>query len=152
VELILSIGNTFAMLPLSILIAVIFLLLSTIHFYWAMGGKWGMGAVVPITETGNKTFTPSALASVVVGVGLLLFGLIQFGLTTTFFNTIDFRIFKYSNFFIALIFLVRAIGDFKYAGFFKKIKGTSFAKNDSRFYSPLCLFLSCSTSWLAFQF
>jgi hypothetical protein len=140
------------MLFLSIFIAIIFFALSGIHFYWVAGGKWGVDVAIPITVAGNKTFTPSSLASTVVAAGLLLFGLIQFGLTTTIFNTIDFRIFKYSNFFIALIFLVRAIGDFKYAGFFKKIKGTSFAKNDSRFYSPLCLFLSCSTSWLAFQF
>jgi hypothetical protein len=140
------------MLLLSILLTLIFFTLSSIHFYWAAGGKWGMGAVVPITETGNKTFTPSSLASIVVGVGLLLFGLIQFGITTTIFSAIDFWVFKYGNFFIAFVFLARAIGDFKYAGFFKKVKGTPFAKNDSRFYSPLCLFLSVSTSWLAFQF
>jgi Protein of unknown function (DUF3995) len=87
-----------------------------------------------------------------VGVGLLLFGLIQLGITTTIFSAIDFWVFRYGNFFIAFVFLARAIGDFKYAGFFKKVKGTPFAKNDSRFYSPLCLFLSVSTSWLAFQF
>ena len=42
----------------------------------------------------------------------------------------------------ALVFLLRAIGDFKYVGIFKTIKHSTFAQNDSKWYSPLCLFLS----------
>ena len=48
----------------------------------------------------------------------------------------------YGNFAIGIVFLIRAIGDFKYVGFFKKVKGSLFAENDSRYYSPLCLVVS----------
>ncbi|KRE83053.1 hypothetical protein ASG89_13045 [Paenibacillus sp. Soil766] len=47
--------------------------------------------------------------------------------------------------YVSATFLVlRAIGDFKYLGFFKKVKHTSFSYYDTRFYSPLCLFLAIS--------
>jgi hypothetical protein len=40
---------------------------------------------------------------------------------------------------IVLTFLIRAIGDFNYVGFFKKQKKTIFGKADTKFYTPLCL-------------
>jgi len=43
---------------------------------------------------------------------------------------------------ITTIFLIRAIGEFKYIGFFKKIKTTTFGQMDTKFYSPLCLIIS----------
>ena len=139
------------MLILSILIATIFFSLSAIHFYWATGGKRGMDVAVPTKSTGEKMLSPSVTACIIVAVGLLLMGLLQLRNILSFLNAIDARIFRYGNFVISFIFLARAIGDFKYAGFFKKVMDTSFAKNDSKFYSPLCLFLSISTGWLAFH-
>nr|WP_254844256.1 DUF3995 domain-containing protein [Leptospira santarosai] len=46
------------------------------------------------------------------------------------------------NVLLSAMFLFRAIGDFRLVGFFKKIRGTKFAKNDTAFFSPLCLLLS----------
>jgi hypothetical protein len=46
---------------------------------------------------------------------------------------------RYGSWFIPVVFLLRAVGEFRYVGFFKKIKNTSFAKMDSQYYSPLCL-------------
>jgi Protein of unknown function (DUF3995) len=43
---------------------------------------------------------------------------------------------------ISLLFFLRAIGDFRYVGFFKKVKQTVFARLDSKYYSPLCLFIA----------
>lgn len=45
---------------------------------------------------------------------------------------------------LALIFAVRAIGDFRYVGFFKHIRGSRFARMDTMCYSPLCAALSLS--------
>lgn len=47
----------------------------------------------------------------------------------------------YGLYVVASIFLIRAIGDFNYVGFFKKVKATEFAINDTKYFSPLCLFL-----------
>jgi hypothetical protein len=51
---------------------------------------------------------------------------------------------KWSCIVFAAVFFARTVGDFKYVGLFKKIKGTHFSKYDTWFYSPLCLFLSLS--------
>ncbi|WP_367946795.1 DUF3995 domain-containing protein [Leptospira santarosai] len=50
--------------------------------------------------------------------------------------------FSIRNVLLSAMFLFRAIGDFRLVGFFKKIRGTKFAKNDTAFFSPLCLLLS----------
>ncbi len=48
-------------------------------------------------------------------------------------------ILAYAGWAISAIFILRAIGDFKYVGFFKSVTGTEFASLDTMFYSPLCL-------------
>jgi hypothetical protein len=128
-------------------LAIVFFVLSGIHIYWAMGGKWGMNAAVPTKATGDTVFSPSVLATVVVAFGLFAMGMIQF----SFIDIISYSIFRFVEFAIALIFFVRAIGDFKYVGFFKKITSTTFAQNDTKFYSPLCLVISMTAGWIAFH-
>lgn len=66
-----------------------------------------------------------------------------------FVNT-PFPVIRYATFAIGIVFIVRFIGDFKWVGIFKKVKGTSFAKNDTLYYAPLCLFLSISSFVLFF--
>ena len=43
---------------------------------------------------------------------------------------------------MALLLLLRAIGDFHLVGFFKTVRGSRFAWLDSSLYSPLCLALA----------
>lgn len=45
------------------------------------------------------------------------------------------------KFFFGLVFLQRAIGDFKYIGFFKKFKHSNFSRLDRLVSSPLCLLI-----------
>ena len=51
-------------------------------------------------------------------------------------------IFEYGRIIIPGLFVLRSIGDFKYAGLFKKIKNTEFAKMDTKFFTPLCLLIT----------
>ena len=43
---------------------------------------------------------------------------------------------------LAAIFVLRALGDFQYVGFSKRIRGTQFAHWDDRIFSPLCLLIA----------
>ncbi len=43
---------------------------------------------------------------------------------------------------LALLFVLRAIGDLRLIGFFKKVRGSRFAWLDSTVYSPLCVLLA----------
>ncbi|WP_416358549.1 DUF3995 domain-containing protein [Aquimarina spinulae] len=38
-------------------------------------------------------------------------------------------------------FYTQSFGDFKYVGFFKRIKQTKFGRLDTMFFSPLCLII-----------
>ena len=51
---------------------------------------------------------------------------------------------------VGIVLLARAVGDFRYVGFFKRIHGTGFAIMDTRLYSPLCLLLGLATLWSVF--
>ena len=121
---------------------IIFLLLSGIHFYWAMGGRWGSLNAVPTNgKTGEAIFKPSVMATLVVAFGLLTLAFITFS-NMHIFSLVSPQYLKVLNALIALLFLLRAVGDFRFVGFFKKVKNTSFAHYDKFYFTPLCLIIS----------
>ena len=125
----------------ALLLFLIFLLLSSIHFYWALGGRWGSEAVIPVKDSNVKALMSGPLPTLIVAFGLLAFGffiLIKSGLINI---SLPLWLEKSGLWIIAGIFILRAIGEFKYVGFFKKIKLTKFGQNDTKYYSPLCLLI-----------
>jgi Protein of unknown function (DUF3995) len=122
---------------LQILNTIIFLTIAGFHFYWAFGGKFGSQAVVPAIE-GKSVFQPPVLATIIVALAMLVGAFLSWTPN----GKTDDKTLIYGNLAIGIVFFIRAIGDFKYVGFFKKVKGTLFAENDSRYYSPLCLVVS----------
>jgi len=52
---------------------------------------------------------------------------------------------------LALLLLLRAIGDFRLVGFFKTVRGSRFAWLDSALYSPLCLALALGVFLVAWK-
>jgi hypothetical protein len=124
---------------ISIFLFLIFLFLSLIHIWWGFGGEWGKDAAIPTKNHNIKIMSPGSLPTFIIALGLLALG--AFILVKAKFLNISIPPFfdKYGLWIIAIIFLLRTIGEFKYVGFFKKIKQTKFAKNDTKYYSPLCL-------------
>jgi Protein of unknown function (DUF3995) len=126
---------------------VIFLALSGLHIYWGFSSLFGkkdinMSAVVPEIN-GKAAFKPSTFATFIVAIWLLGFAKLSgFNLIPSISFQYFSSIIPWGNLAIAIIFLVRAVGDFKMVGFFKKIKNTKFAKNDTKYYSPLCILIS----------
>lgn len=138
------------MIIITFILFLIFMTLSALHFYWGFGGKWGSRAVVPTKENGIPVFVPRTISTFVVAVGLLCFGL--FYLINYGFIEMSFPIWldKTGFWIIASIFILRAIGDFNYVGFFKKHKRSKFAINDTKYYSPLCSLIGILTLVLEF--
>lgn len=125
---------------IAIILFLIFLFISSIHFYWAFGGNWGSDVVLPTKDDNNtKVLNPSILPTLIVALGLLGFGLLILVMSGLIAVDIPQWLSNYGLWIIASIFTLRAIGDFKYVGFFKKIKLTKFGENDTKYYSPLCL-------------
>lgn len=50
---------------------------------------------------------------------------------------------------LVAVFGLRAIGDFRYLGFFKRVTGTRFARADTLVYSPLCAVLAVMAATVA---
>ncbi|RMZ59992.1 DUF3995 domain-containing protein [Chryseobacterium nematophagum] len=121
-----------------IVLSLIFFCIGGIHMYWAFGGNWGKQQAVPTTIQGVPLFVPNFLSCFGVGIILLSFILLMNNENLGFISP---KVSIYSKAIVAIIFLMRAIGDFKYVGFFKKIKGTEFARLDGNYYTPLCLII-----------
>lgn len=134
---------------IAFLLSLVFLFLASMHIYWALGGRWGSDAAIPAKEDATKVFTPGPLPTLIVAVGFLVLGLLVLITSRVIEYELPPVIDHYALWFITAVFFLRAIGDFKYVGFFKKITKTKFAQNDSRFYSPLCLVIAILTAILA---
>ena len=125
-----------------ITITIIFSLISLLHLYWALGGKLWYEEVLPTNSMGTKILNPTAIETLIVAIGLLLMALVVVGTQGLFDQYLNRKYFQYGTLLISLIFLLRAIGDFKFVGFFKTVTETRFGVNDTFFFSPLCLFIS----------
>ena len=137
------------MIPVSTVVAgalvFLFLLLASLHIYWALGGRWGAKATIPEVD-GIPAFRPSRTATLGVAVLLataamvvalrsnMLPGqgaapwLLQLGVWT-----------------LCAVFTLRAVGNFSTVGFFKVARNTAFARLDT----PCTLRSALSSPWAA---
>ena len=136
-----------------------FAALSLLHVYWACGGRWGWNAALPERPSPTSPesaracvnlFTPSRAATLGVACVLAVAGLLaslRAGLfapplrhwaLTTILTT------------FAVVFLLRAIGDCHWVGFFKKVRDSTFARLDTAVYSPLCVTLGVGLLTVAY--
>jgi hypothetical protein len=129
-------------------VSIAFVVLALWHFRMALMPASGESGAMP-SVAGKPLFVPSARATAAVGFVLLLFaclvaatgGLVHVGVPP--------RLLTWSSFALALGLLARAIGEFKYVGFFKRVRGSRFAKLDTLLYSPLCLLLAVGVAVVA---
>ncbi len=133
---------------ISVLLFAVFLFLSSLHIYWGFGGKWGGSAVLPAKDDGQHVMMPGLLPCLIVAIGLAAVGLLVLINTGMIAFALPSWLQQYGLWIICGIFTLRAIGDFRYVGFFKQIKHTTFGKNDTRYYSPLCLAIGLLTALL----
>ncbi|GIZ07599.1 DUF3995 domain-containing protein [Flavobacterium sp. UMI-01] len=134
------------MIPtIAILLFSVFLFLSGIHFYWALGGKWGTGAVFPTQPETLKPQFPGPVPTAIVGICLMTIGLFYLVKAEILTIQLPELIHIYGLKFLTVLFTIRAIGEFNYIGFFKKYKQTRFGNNDTKYYSPLCVLIAILT-------
>ncbi|PZX51045.1 uncharacterized protein DUF3995 [Algoriphagus chordae] len=126
---------------LSVLLSLILIVLALIHFNWVFGGEFGFKESLPTDERGERVLNPKRLDSAIVGLGLTAFGMFYVFKTGLFAFHLPEWILNYVGWIIPVIFLLRAIGEFRYIGFFKRVKNTEFAQLDRKLFSPLCLLI-----------
>ena len=127
---------------ISLVLSVTFILLALLHFYWAMKGTWAFKQSLPTTVEGKRILNSSTIDCAVVGFFLALFG--GYYLVASGWLLLDLPLWFLAmlRWLIPSVFLLRALGDWKYVGFFKKVVGTEFSRLDSLIFSPLCLVIA----------
>lgn len=139
------------MAVIACLVGGILFVLSMIHLYWLSGGKWGMQAVIPI-DGGQAAFQPSQAATALVAVLLAAAGWFVLELGGVVSLLYPVWLLRDGGWLLAAVFLLRAVGDFRLMGLFKKQKGSRFAQWDTRLYVPLCASIALGVSVLTYLF
>ncbi len=129
-------------------LASVLAFLSGLHIYWALGGRWGWGAAIPQVD-GRPAFTPSRFATLLVALGLAAAAALPLVRAGALPFAVAPWLSQWSAVFLAFIFFIRAVGDFRLVGFFKRVRGTPFAIWDTRLFSPLCLLLAAGFARVA---
>lgn len=109
--------------------ASVLLVLAAIHVYWAVGGTAGSNTVIP-TRDGQPLFRPSRMTTLAVAILLSCVA------------EVIFNGHRLGSWLLAALFAARAVGEFRYVGFFKRVTGTPFAIWDTRLFSPLCVVIA----------
>jgi hypothetical protein len=121
---------------------VVFAGLAAIHVRWAFTGPATFSAGVPTRPDGTPALNPGPVAALGVAALLLASGwllLERAGLGPHLLAPPNPAIGTTG---VAVVLLLRGIGDFRYVGLFKRVRDTPFGRMDSRYYTPLVLILA----------
>jgi len=133
-----------------IIVCITFITLALWHFKMAFGPVSGTSGSVPFVD-GKPLFVPSRGATIAVGAVLLLFALLVAVTGRVIPLVLPRVVLTWLSYGLALGLLARAIGEFKYVGFFKRVRGSRFATLDTLLFSPLCLLLALAVAFVALE-
>jgi hypothetical protein len=125
----------------ALLCALILASLSTLHFAWAAGWERFAAGAIPNRPAkdadgiAEPLFAPATLTTVGVGVALAAAALVVLRAGFTGRG----RLLALA---VSMLFGARAVGDRRYVGYTKRVRGTEFARKDYWLYSPLCVVVS----------
>ena len=123
--------------------------LSLIHIYWFFGGQVGQRAAIPEID-GKLAFQPTTVTTLVVAIGLALCVLLIAATAGILTLPLSQMVLAWLTRALAVVLLLRAIGDFRLVGFFKRIRNSRFAHLDTVLYAPLCLALAIGAAIVGF--
>lgn len=138
------------LIVLAIVLIAIFAFLASVHVYWAFGGRFAKVATIPELH-GSPSFVPGRITTLLVACCLFACAAL-IGAATGFIDApVPAMVIQWGCFGLALLLLLRAIGDFRLMGFFKTVRCSRFAWLDSALYSPLCLALALGVFLVAWK-
>lgn len=136
--------------PLAMIVSSVFVVLALWHFYMALLPSSGRTGAVPSVD-GRPLFVPSRNATVAVGIFLGLLAALVAGTGGILLPGLPPVVLVSCSYALALGLLARAVGEFRYVGFFKRVRGSRFATLDTFVYSPLCLLLATGVALVAWR-
>ena len=130
-------------------VSAVLLALAALHVFWACGGSWGGASAVPSRNDGEPLFRPGPGATLAVALLLAVAATAALGGAGARFQLGPAWLHRVGAGGVALAFFARAVGDFRWVGFFKRHRASPFARLDSRLYSPLCLAIATGSAAIA---
>jgi Protein of unknown function (DUF3995) len=129
-------------------ISGIFLLLAAVHLYWAFGGQRGARDAVPEYD-GKPLFRPRPGGTLVVAALLICAAAIVLSRARAGASLLSPLVRRWGAWGVAAVLILRAVGEFRFVGFFKRYRQTRFARLDTHLYSPLALALGIGVALIA---
>ncbi len=122
--------------------------IATLHLYWGIVGVRGRSAALPEVD-GRPVFVPTRFASFGVAAALAVAAFVLLAKGGHLALPGPSWLGTAGSATVGVVLVARAIGDFRYVGFFKRVRGSRFAGLDSLLFSPLCLVLGAGALWVA---
>jgi hypothetical protein len=119
--------------------------LGLIHAFWAWRGVSGRSVAVP-ERAGRPLFAPSRGATLAVAGGLFGGALTLLAQAGLIWLPVPPAWPRWGAFALASVFALRAVGEFRYVGLFKQVRGTRFARWDTRLFTPLCIVMALGST------
>ena len=135
----------------AIVLAAIFAAISAVHVFWAARGTTGSdgNGAIPMRRDGTPLFRPSRASTLAVATALAAAALVVLGRTGVIAPHGMGWIYRAGAWTLGAVLALRAIGDFRYVGLFKRERSTRFARLDTRWFTPLCALLAAGVLYLA---
>ena len=143
---------------IAFLVAAAFAAIALIHVYWAFGGSLGSEAAVPRAAVASGTdpkaprppaFVPTRAGTLAVAAALAIVAVLVAVQAGWFGPSLQHGALRAVIGVVAAVMLLRAVGDFRLVGFFKRATDSRFARLDTWFYSPLCVALGAGLAAVA---
>jgi hypothetical protein len=129
--------------------AVVFAGLAVVHVRWAFTGPGASSAGIPTRADGSPVLNPGPVAALGVAALLLASAWLLLERAGLGLDLLTAPMPAIGTAGVAVILLLRGIGDFRYVGLFKRVRDTPFARMDSRVYTPLVLALAAVAGLVA---
>ena len=122
--------------------------IAVVHVYWAFGGRRGASGAIP-ERNGGPLLTPTRGATLTVAALLLAAALVVVARVYYRGDLVPSWALATAVAAVGLAFTLRAVGDFRWVGFFKRHRTSAFARRDTWVYSPLSAALATGCLLLA---
>lgn len=117
-------------------------IISLLYLYWGLGGMWLTDKASPVVD-GKPLVRMSRMSALGAALGTFFIAAVP---------VVSMRPLLRTCMLVLIMgaFAYRAVGDFRYFGFFKSTKDSAYSKWDTRVYSPVALLVSVLAGLLIF--
>lgn len=129
-------------------LAIVLAGLSALHVFWGLRGSDVSSAFIPEAD-GEPLFRPRPMDCFAVAIALAVACFLVLAARGLVPSPLPAAWTRIGAAGVGAAFLLRAVGEFRYVGFFKRVRGTTFARWDTALFSPLCLALGLAGLWVA---